>query len=133
VAKRAKPPVDVQAAVTVLGRLPLHRAVPRGDFTEAYLAHIRLDVGANLTGAELNQADLASAELIGADLTGARLYRADLTEAYLHGAGLSGAAGLSQEQLDAAFGTMRTELPDDLQRPASWGLSTPLIPPPHTA
>lgn len=70
VAKRTKPPVDVQAAVTVLGRLPLHRAVPRGDFTEAYLAHIRLDVGANLTGARLNEANL----------TGAQLYRADLTE-----------------------------------------------------
>jgi uncharacterized protein YjbI with pentapeptide repeats len=202
VAKRTKPPVDVQAAVTVLGRLPLYRAVPRGDFTEAYLAHIRLDVGANLTGArlnganltsarlnganltsawlnganltgaqlpradltkaylnkanltsarlnganltgaELNQADLASAELIGTDLTGAqltgtsltgaRLYRADLTEAYLNVADLSGAEGLSQEQLDAAFGTVETELPDDLQRPASWGLSTPLRPPSHS-
>jgi uncharacterized protein YjbI with pentapeptide repeats len=52
-----------------------------------------------------------------------RLYRVDLTETYLNGADLSGAEGLSQEQLDAAFGDVRTELPDDLQRPASWALS----------
>jgi hypothetical protein len=56
---KSPPPTDVQAAVTVLGRLPKRSGVSRGD----------------LTGAEL-----AGAQLYGANLSGARLYGANLSE-----------------------------------------------------
>jgi uncharacterized protein YjbI with pentapeptide repeats len=55
VAELSRPPVDVQAAVTVLGRLPLREGVSRGD----------------LDGANLTKANLTKANLIGANLTGA--------------------------------------------------------------
>ena len=65
-----RPPVDVQAAVTVLGRLPTRSELTvdmRADLTEAWLRR------ANLTGANLTRALLA-----GANLTGANLNQADL-------------------------------------------------------
>ncbi|ONH56927.1 hypothetical protein CcI49_26120 [Frankia sp. CcI49] len=81
---------DVQAALTVLGRLPIRAGVPRADLS-----------GANLTGARLNWANLTSARLDGVVLTGAKLDRsnlsyahlgrANLTDANLRGANLTGA------------------------------------------
>jgi hypothetical protein len=53
VAELSKPPVGVQAAVTVLGRLPGRQGVSRGDLTEA-----------NLTGASLYKANLTEANLM---------------------------------------------------------------------
>ncbi|MFG1804620.1 pentapeptide repeat-containing protein [Micromonospora carbonacea] len=86
------PPVDIQAAITVLGRrdttrdqdpLDLARANLTGaDLTGANLAR------ANLTGAILDGANLARANLAGADLTGANLLGANLLGANLDGATL---------------------------------------------
>jgi Pentapeptide repeats (8 copies) len=172
-AKDIKPSEDVQAAVTVLGRLPFIERVSRGDLTgailrylvlrrgeghllgvslrQADLAHADLSwanlvtanlagadltgaklanaklagaifPGANLNGALLYSADLAAADLTEADLTGANLNsavltRADLTRAQLAGADLSTSRGLTQAQLDQAFGDAKTQLPPGLSCP----------------
>src|SRR5580700_8218434 len=112
-----KPAIDIQAALTVIGRrkgqeLPdlakvnipganLSRANLRGadldsaDLNSAYLSGASLSganlIGANLTGANLTGANLSRVDLTGADLTGANLGLADLTGAYLSSANLSGA------------------------------------------
>jgi uncharacterized protein YjbI with pentapeptide repeats len=117
---RPRPATDVQAALTVLGRLPMRPDVSRGDVSEAQLAGAQLG-RANLSGARLDgavlsraqldwanlsraqleravlsgarlvEADLSGARLVGADLSGARLARADLSGAELREAVLSGA------------------------------------------
>jgi hypothetical protein len=103
-------PVDVHAAVTVLGRLPLRAGISRADLWRADLARASLTgadlsgaklQGANLSGAQLSEADLSGAllngtnlsyaRLTGADLSGARLIAADLSHAWLDGADLAGA------------------------------------------
>jgi hypothetical protein len=108
-----QPATDVQAALTVLGRLPKRPGVSRGDL-----------IGAHLSGAQLDGADLSGAGLHRADLSGAWLHGADLSGAGLRGADLSGAmltrTDLTQAQLDAARGDAATFLPDGLQRPAGW-------------
>jgi hypothetical protein len=140
---RVKPPVDIQAALTVLGRLRRRPGVSRGDLTGAHLNRAQLG-GADLTGATLGGAhltraflggahltlawlkgaDLTLAWLKGADLTLAWLKGADLTGAWLGGVDLTDALGLTQEQLDSAFGNARTKLPDRYERPTAWPTST---------
>jgi hypothetical protein len=100
-------PVDVQAAVTVLGRLGAEQA----DLSDACLREAQLIKAilpnANLTGADLTAANLTGSDLTGSDLgiavgrsrrqlvrlpqTGARLGKADLTKAKLAGARIGGA------------------------------------------
>ena len=100
----------------------LARAAARrtgGDLRGADLA------GKDLKGADLSGASLRGARLIGADLRGADLRLADLTGADLRGADLSGAdvsesIFLTQSQLDAAMGDLRTRLPPALTSPAHW-------------
>jgi uncharacterized protein YjbI with pentapeptide repeats len=79
---------DVQAAVTVLGRIPRDERIL--DLTNTYLVRSPLS-GANLTHADLTGANLTGAKLTGADLTGAKLAGANLTGAKLTGANLTGA------------------------------------------
>ncbi|ABW15604.1 pentapeptide repeat protein [Parafrankia sp. EAN1pec] len=68
----APPPTDVQAALTVLGRLP-------------DLGGFRADLtGANLTGAELEGANLFPARLTRATFTGSHLGRVNLKYAQLY-------------------------------------------------
>ncbi len=124
-----RPAVDVQAAVSVLGRLPSRPGVSRGDLTSAHLPGALL-TGANLLGARFVGVNLIKAGLDGANLTGARLNRANLTGAGLGGANLTGAGlngaelatvkNLTQQQLDSAQGDDETKLPAGLQRPAHW-------------
>lgn len=87
--------VDIQAALTVLGRLPMRVGVSRADLS-----------GSNLTGAELSGANLTKARLRGANLTNARLARASLTKALLTDANLTnawlGAANLTEAGLTEA-------------------------------
>ena len=87
--KNRKPPVDVQAAVTVLGRLRHLEMVPRADLTGATLRHVTLHT--DLTGAALARADLTGADLTGADLAKANLAKAALQDANLTRANLTGA------------------------------------------
>ena len=112
-----KPAIDIQAALTVIGRrkgqeLPdlakanipganLSGANLRGadldsaHLNSAYLSGANLSganlLGANLSGANLTSAKLNRVDLTGADLTGANLGLADLNGAYLSSANLSGA------------------------------------------
>ena len=103
-----KLPVDVQAAVTVLGRLPYDEKIPRGDLT-----------GANLTEADLRGADLRGADLRGADLGWAKLDGAKLGGAKLHGAKL-GSTDVTAPQLEGTLGDPETQLPLGVDRPENW-------------
>jgi uncharacterized protein YjbI with pentapeptide repeats len=96
--------------------------------------------GANLTGANLEYISMEGSilryiHLVDTDLSNANLSNVDLGRAYFENVDLSGAnlsgtdlsgvdlrdsTGLTQEQIDEAIGDERTQLPDDLQRPATW-------------
>jgi uncharacterized protein YjbI with pentapeptide repeats len=76
--------------------------------------------GAWLTGTHLEGARLSAAHLERANFDGAHLEGASLVGANLEGANLRGAEGLTQTQIDAAFGDTRTQLPEGLSRPAHW-------------
>src|SRR6266699_3138394 len=97
-----KPAIDIQAALTVIGRrkgqeLPdLAKVnIPGANLSRANLR------GADLNSAFLNSANLSRVDLTGADLTGANLGLADLNGAYLSGANLTG-ANLSRSNLRSA-------------------------------
>jgi hypothetical protein len=83
-------PTDIQAALTVLGRLPQLAGVSRGDLTDAHLQGANL-LAANLHGARLWGANLRLADLRGANLQDANLEVADLQRARLRKANLEGA------------------------------------------
>ena len=90
----------------------------------AHLEGAVLD-GAHLEGAVLIEAHLEGAVLIKAHLEGAVLIKAKfegaiLSGAHLERAGLTHTEGLTQEQLDSAFGDTATVLPEGLTRPAHW-------------
>jgi uncharacterized protein YjbI with pentapeptide repeats len=85
--QRPSLPVDVQAALTVLGRRDASRDQPQNQLD---LAGVNL-AGAHLTKANLVHADLARADLARAYLGGADLRFADLTGVKLTGADLTGA------------------------------------------
>jgi hypothetical protein len=124
-----KPAVDVQAALTILGRLPARFGISRGDLSSSNLAGADLNL-ADLSGADLHRADLSNASLREADLTGAVLIYANFTYALLDQANLTGAILyradmrraelLRQEQVDSAVGDELTPLPPKLKRPVSW-------------
>jgi len=57
---------------------------------------------------------------MGACLQRAHLKGAKLTRAHLENANLEGAQGITQEQIDAAFGDADTKLPTGLTMPESW-------------
>jgi uncharacterized protein YjbI with pentapeptide repeats len=86
---------DVQAAVTVLGRREAQRDIQRihlngADLTGADLTDANLG-SADLTEATLRDVDLGGADLTGATLRDADLTRADLTDATLRSTDLGGA------------------------------------------
>jgi hypothetical protein len=89
--RKPKPPTDVQAAVTVLGRLPQRYdpfsrslRVSRGDLTGVHLE------GGSLAGAHMEGAEMVGAHLEGANLRRAVLYAIHLDYAHLQGAILYG-------------------------------------------
>jgi uncharacterized protein YjbI with pentapeptide repeats len=88
----------------------------------AHLSEAHLE-DAGLGGANLEDAHLRKAHVRGTKLQGARLWRA-----HLDGVDLQGAVGLTQEQLDTAFGDDRTLLPEGLTRPAHWLAAAPDAP-----
>ncbi len=98
---RLRPPTDVQAALTVLGRrvtaqdidAPIflsHTGLAGATLTGAHLERSLLS-GANLEGADLFKAHLSAADLEGASLRGAGLLLADLNDTVLWGANVEGA------------------------------------------
>jgi hypothetical protein len=89
-------PMDVQAALTVLGRRnPAHDANAVVDLTGACL------VGADLTGDNLEHANLKDANLAGDNLTGANLAGGNLTDADLTGTYLKDATLTDVYLMDA--------------------------------
>jgi hypothetical protein len=82
-------------------------------------------MGRDLRGDDLAGASLRGAYLIGADLRGCRLHRtdllgADLRDADLRGTDLRTSLFLTQRQVAAARGDLRTSLPVELLRPSHW-------------
>jgi pentapeptide repeat protein len=65
-----RPATDIQAALTVLGRLPQRPEIPRADLSEAQLSGAGL-AEADLSGARLPGANLSHASLEGVNLFGA--------------------------------------------------------------
>jgi len=111
--------------------------LPEADLGGTWLHGADL-TDANLRGASLRNARLQyrpdagpkAAILSAADLAHADLSGALLTDANLCGADLKDAKGLTQEQVNQAYGSYQwadttpdTKLPDDLNRPASWSRS----------
>src|SRR3977135_2867083 len=125
-----KPAIDIQAALTVIGRrkgqeLPdlAEANIPGANLSGANLSGADLDSAhlnsAYLSGANLTGANLLGANLTGANLTGAKLIRVDLTGANLRAASrtradLTRAKNLIQTQLNEACGNNETELPEGL-------------------
>ena len=85
----------------------------------AKLAHADLTgaslCGVVLHGADLRDSDLSEGDLSGADLTGARIGGANFTNVNVGGAILTDVLGLTQEQLDQAFGDTDTAVPERLR------------------
>jgi len=131
-ARGRSPRLDVQAAITALGRRRTERDLGPVDLAGADLTGADLTdadfTGAVLAGAVLARADLLAAKLVRADLSGADLGGARLTAANLAGADLTG-ADLSDADL-AGAGLAGVELagaeltgavwPADGPVPAGW-------------
>ena len=73
-----------------------------------------------LSGADLRGSYLIASDLRGSDLTAADLLGADLRDAKIEGANLSRALYLTQPQINAARGDVRTLLPACLASPSHW-------------
>jgi uncharacterized protein YjbI with pentapeptide repeats len=111
---------EVNALLRRAGDLVRAGARRRGaDFGGADLIGKRLS-GADLHGANMRGARLVGADLRDADLSMADLTGADLRDADLSGADFTGSIFLTQSQLGAAKGDLRTKLPAALSRPRHW-------------
>lgn len=101
-----RPPTDVQAALTTVGRVHgLRDGSESIDLVEAHLERAQLPdanlndailINSYLTQAHLYRAKLQRAELFGPDLTGANLSHAVPVGAYLHSAILQGLTSSTQ-------------------------------------
>jgi uncharacterized protein YjbI with pentapeptide repeats len=104
------------------GAFLMHALLVEARLDDAYLSGAHLE-GAILQFAQLNRASLEGAHLDGADLRGAVLDTAILRQATLSnvcliGADLQkGAVGLTQEQLNEAYGDVTTKLPEGMTIP----------------
>ena len=95
--------IDIQTAMTVLGRRKISVNEPSLNLYRVYLPSINLQ-GANLQninlmGADLRDADLTQAKLQGASLFNANLLNTNLAKANLKQADLTATKGLCSEQL----------------------------------
>ncbi|MCX4564634.1 pentapeptide repeat-containing protein [Streptomyces phaeochromogenes] len=99
----SEPAADVQAALTALTALTRAESRTHVDPRE------RLDL--HLAGAQLTQADLTEANLLGVTFTGARLDGVTFTGAVLSEADLSSASGLTPGQVTSAEADDTTKMP----------------------
>ncbi len=107
-----KPPTDIQAILTVLGRRETtgkNRGNARLDLSKTHLIGVVILPAANLSGLDLFAANLTRAWLFAANLSGATL-----REAILSGADLSWAKNLTEEQVRSARSCYGATLPDYL-------------------
>jgi uncharacterized protein YjbI with pentapeptide repeats len=106
-------------------RLVLNNVSLRGaNLGNADLSYISMK-GVNLSPARLVNTNLSNADLSDANLNHAWVSNVDFSGANLSGTDLGHVdlrddMGLTQEQIDQAKGDGRTQLPEGLQRPASW-------------
>jgi hypothetical protein len=145
-APATRPPADIQAILTVLGRRNTKYDSKEQIFVLSqtdlrYVRFFELNLRwaffyyadlhgasfyetdlhrANFEKADLSEADFRDADLSDADLSDADLSEADLRGADLRDADLRDARDLTQEQIDAAKGDSRTKLPKNLHMPESW-------------
>lgn len=96
-----QPPIDVQTALTVLGRRPDRKERQRVDLRRTNLKGLDLR-NVNLHGADLREVDLSDADLREANLCHADLSEAHLEDAKLRGANLEWSI-LSSAHLQGAF------------------------------
>ncbi|MBT3349827.1 MAG: pentapeptide repeat-containing protein [Nitrospinaceae bacterium] len=130
-------PIDIQAALTVIGRRELAHEdenTPRLDIHGTVLSKAELEKAnfsganfrvaglfranfskANLGEADLSLAALSEAKLIGSNLREANLFKARLIKADFTEADLSEADNLTREQIDSAITDEDTKLPDYLK------------------
>jgi len=106
---------DLQAILTVLGQRV--RTFGNGESQQLDLHNTNLQ-DANLAGAQLLHANLTGAQLQDAFLGGAQLLHANLTGAQLQGVDLRKAQNLTQEQINTACVDETTTLPEGLTKPA---------------
>ncbi len=98
----------------------------KAQLQEIHLEEANLErsylVKADLTEANLKRANLSNAHLEGANLSAVNLQGANLTGTHLEGVDLSKTLGLTQDQIESAYGDVNTILPngDFWQRPESW-------------
>ena len=114
------------------GAMAYRAQLQRAELIDAHLQRAVL-IGANLRKADLTRGRLQGAKLSGAHLeeailVDARVENADLSRSFLQGANLSGAVGLTQEQVDSAFGDGTTLLPSGVSYPPYWSDSTIIVP-----
>jgi len=101
----------------VLKRASLIAAhLERSSFWNAHLEY------ASLWETHFDHAFLRGTHFEGAYLKEAHFEEAELAEAHLEGADLSDAKGLTQAQIDSAYGDTETQLPAGLTRPAHWAV-----------
>lgn len=96
----------------------------RAHFEGVYFDSANLEcanlVQAYLEGASFQKANLRDANFEGASFKGADLQGAKLQRANFSGADLVEVKGLTQEQLEQAFGDATIKLPAGLEMPKSW-------------
>lgn len=122
ITSEVKPPTDIQAVLTVLGRRQTivqseeHECVYlRGtDLRGAYLYGANLE-GADLVGTHLDGADLVGANLRNAQLAGATFDPISKQQTNLKGADLRGATGLTWGQMKEVLVDTKTRLPENIQ------------------
>ena len=107
-----RPPADIQAILTVIGRRETTGKGRRNDRLNLSKTHL---VGADLSEADLSEASLAWADLRLATLTGAKLNKADFFGTELTGAKLRGATNLIAEQILSTENWRDATLPAQLE------------------
>jgi uncharacterized protein YjbI with pentapeptide repeats len=116
--------------------VPAHRAIVNAlllqtsEAVRGNASKVKTNRGSNLIGAKLRRADLRGSNLRGAlliaadlrdsDLRITDLIGADLRDADLSGADLRESIFLTQAQVNAARGDLRTKLPSNLTKPEHW-------------
>ena len=122
---------DVEAALTVLARMPRSRASPTIDLSNAKLEVCDLSAVAPISAVREWPVSIcvipgwpgpswSTVGCIKQISAGAYLHKVNLRGSHLGGVDLTGVQGLTQEQLELTTGDSATILPNYLKRPLKW-------------
>ena len=112
--------VGVKAANSDISHINVVGAyIYKSDFTEADFRASNLRVS-HISNSIFTGANLANTFLENSVVVDTDFEKTNLFHARLHGANFSRAWNLTQEQINEAFGSVFTELPDGLERPDHW-------------